>query len=536
MINVQNITYHHQNRDLLFEDINLNVSDTDKIALIGNNGTGKSTLLKIIAGILLPSVGNVFTDSTPYYMPQLFGQFNHYTVAQALRIDAKLNAFHQILDGNSSEECYNILNDDWTIEERSRASLAYWGLDWLELDRKMETLSGGQQTKVFLSGINIHQPKIILLDEPSNHLDSSSRLLLYKLIQIIKNSLLVVSHDRKLLNMLDPICELTPGGINVYGGNYEFYTEQKKIELNSIRQSLKFKEKELKQVKLTEKETMERQNRSNSRGKGKQVQSGLPKIMLKKYKDNAEHTTSKAKEIHEKKISGISEELSELRKTIPKYDKMKFEFDNSNLHKGKILVKGNKINYSYNDQNYLWDDPIDFTVLSGERILLTGKNGSGKTTLIKIILGELMPIEGETHRGFDRAVYIDQDYSLIDDNLTVYEQALIFNATLLQEHEIKIRLYRFLFNNDDWNKSCSNLSGGEKIRLMLCCLNIYNQAPDIIILDEPTNNLDIQNIEILTNAINDYKGTLIVVSHDEFFVNRINIERNINLISTEMSD
>jgi len=200
------------------------------------------------------------------------------------------------------------------------------------------------------------------------------------------------------------------------------------------------------------------------------------------------------------------------------------------------LVKGNKINYSYNDQNYLWDDPIDFTVLSGERILLTGKNGSGKTTLIKIILGELMPIEGETHRGFDRAVYIDQDYSLIDDNLTVYEQALIFNATLLQEHEIKIRLYRFLFNNDDWNKSCSNLSGGEKIRLMLCCLNIYNQAPDIIILDEPTNNLDIQNIEILTNAINDYKGTLIVVSHDEFFVNRISIERNINLISTEMSD
>jgi len=118
---------------------------------------------------------------------------------------------------------------------------------------------------------------------------------------------------------------------------------------------------------------------------------------------------------------------------------------------------------------------------------------------------------------------------LIDNNLTVYEQAQVFNTTALQEHEIKIRLNRFLFTREDWGKSCNALSGGERMRLMLCCLSIGNQSPDMIILDEPTNNLDIQNIEILTNAINDYQGTLLVISHDETFLEQINIKRKIAL-------
>src|SRR5690606_24516994 len=127
------------------------------------------------------------------------------------------------------------------------------------------------------------------------------------------------------------------------------------------------------------------------------------------------------------------------------------------------------------------------------------------------------------------SVYIDQGYSLIDNRLKVYQQAQQFNTTALQEHEIKIRLNRFLFTKEDWDKSCSALSGGEKMRLMLCCLTIGNQSPDLIILDEPTNNLDIQNIEILTAAINEYQGTLIVVSHDETFLEQVNIKQTIQL-------
>lgn len=172
--------------------------------------------------------------------------------------------------------------------------------------------------------------------------------------------------------------------------------------------------------------------------------------------------------------------------------------------------------------------PVNLLIKSGERIAIKGSNGSGKTTLIKLILGDLEPSQGEFYRAFNGRVYIDQDYSLINNDLTVFQQASAFNSGL-QEHEIKIRLNWFLFSKEFWDKKCGDLSGGEKMRLMLCCLTIAHKAPDLIILDEPTNNLDIQNIKILTVAVDDYQGTLIVVSHDEYFLGEINVTRLIEL-------
>jgi ATPase subunit of ABC transporter with duplicated ATPase domains len=209
MIVLQNLSYIHPNKDLLFDDINLTVNRQDKVALVGNNGAGKSTLLKIITGVLQPSSGVVKTSSKPYSIPQLFGQFNDLTIAQALGIEAKLKALKGILDGHVTEENMALLDDDWTIEERCSEALAYWGLDDLILTQKMETLSGGQKTKVFLAGISIHQPEIVLLDEPSNHLDVSGRALLYDFIESSSSTMIVVSHDRKLLNLLHPVCELS---------------------------------------------------------------------------------------------------------------------------------------------------------------------------------------------------------------------------------------------------------------------------------------------------------------------------------------
>ena len=207
---------------------------------------------------------------------------------------------------------------------------------------------------------------------------------------------------------------------------------------------------------------------------------------------------------------------------------MKINFDNSHLHKGKILVKAEQINFTYHQGN-LWKDNLDFQILSGERIAIKGDNGSGKTTLIKMILGEINPTFGEIYLSEKKTVYIDQEYYLIKNKLSVYEQAQQFNLKNREEHEVKTILARFLFFKNEWDKKCEFLSGGEKLKLLLCCLSIQNLSPDMIILDEPTNNLDIQNIEILTSAINDYEGTLIVVSHDNQFLNDININKNILL-------
>jgi ATPase subunit of ABC transporter with duplicated ATPase domains len=523
MLSLQGVTYTHPNRDLLFADLDLNVNKYDKIALIGNNGTGKSTLLKILSGCLQPSQGAVKTETAPYFVPQIFGQFNEYTIARALKAEDKLNALTGILNGDVSEMNMTVLDDDWNIEERCKEALAYWGLEELDLDRKIDTLSGGQKTKVFLAGIRIHKPEVVLLDEPTNHLDTVSRNLLYDYITTTKNTLVVVSHDRVLLNLLSTVYELSRTGISVYGGNYDFYAEQKAMASEALDQDLRNKEKSLRKAREIEKEALERQQKLDARGKKKQEKAGLPTISMNTFKNNAEKSTSRMKGVHAEKVSNLSLELSHLRASMSDIAKMKMDFDNSLLHKGKVLVTAKGVNFKYGDQ-LLWKHGLDFQVTSGERIVIRGFNGSGKTTLIKVILGKLEPALGNIDLANVKTMYIDQDYSLIDNDLSVYEQAQQYNSGTLPEHDIKVRLNRFLFTKEHWEKPCAALSGGEKMRLMLCALTIADQAPDVIVLDEPTNNLDIQNIEILTAAINEYSGTLLVVSHDEYFLKEINVE------------
>jgi ATPase subunit of ABC transporter with duplicated ATPase domains len=528
MIILQDITYIHPNKDILFTNINLIVNKQDKIALIGNNGVGKSTLLRILSGTLTPSNGNVKTSSTPYYLPQIFGQFNHYSIAQALQIDKKINALNEILKGNVTDQYLTILDDDWTIEERCKEAFSHWGIDNLDLTKKIETLSGGQKTKVFLAGILLHRPEIVLLDEPSNHLDTWSRNKLYDYIQSTKNTLITVSHDRTLLNLLETVQELNKQGIKVYGGNYNFYATQKEMEYNTLNHELKNREKALKKAKDVEREAAERKQKLDARGKKKQEKAGLPTIIMNTLKNSAEKSASKIKNVHIEKVASLSEELTQLRKTVAEVDKMKIGFGTSSFYKGKNLIDAKAINFGYDNQ-LLWSSSLNFQINSGARVVIKGENGSGKTTLIKMILNIHEPTEGILKRADYKAIYIDQDYSLIDNTMSVYEQAQQYNSGELQEHEIKTILNRFLFTKAYWDKSCKVLSGGEKMRLMLCALTMGNKSPDMIILDEPTNNLDIQNIEILTDAINEYHGTLLIVTHDEYFLKQIHTEQTITV-------
>ena len=236
------------------------------------------------------------------------------------------------------------------------------------------------------------------------------------------------------------------------------------------------------------------------------------------------------KDVHAEKTGAIAQEVQQLRKALPDKDKMKLGFDEMKLHKGKILIDAKGINYGYNDK-VLWPQPLSFQIISGSRTAIKGANGAGKTTLIKLMLDELQPTTGAIYRAATTTVYIDQDYSLIDNKLSVYRQAQQFNSGPIPEAEVKSRLAHFLFTAPYWDKPCASLSGGEKMRLMLCCLTISNLSPDMILLDEPTNNLDIQNIEILTAAISDYKGTLIVISHDAYFLEQVRVDEEMVLNS-----
>lgn len=543
-ISIQQISYIHPDKEVLFSDLNFAISKGQKLGLVGNNGCGKSTLLQIIAGQRSPSSDVIVRPDDLYYIPQHFGQYDSLTIAQALQTDHKQEALHAILAGNASTENFTILNDDWNIEERSMAALDSWGLGQFTLSYPMNLLSGGEKTRVFLAGMDIHNPSVILMDEPTNHLDSSGRQRLYDWVQKWRSTLLIVSHDRTILNLLPEICELEKHQLTYYGGNYEFYKEQKTIMQQALLERIEEKDKALRLVRKVARETAERREKQNVRGEKANMKKGVPRIVLNSLQSKSEKSTAKLNNAHQEKAGKLTDERNQLKSSLPSTAALKTDFNSSSLHSGKILVTAEKINFSYhqmdnkesqntsgtdNPEQFLWKTPLSFLIKSGDRLCVEGLNGSGKTTLLKLITGQLQTQTGTLTRADFTYVYLNQEYSIIDDRSSVLEQAYAFNSRNLPEHEIKIILNRFLFPAAEWDKSCRKLSGGEKMRLAFCCLMISNNTPDMFILDEPTNNLDIQSIEIITATIKNYTGTVIAISHDDYFIKEIDIDQPILL-------
>ena len=250
------------------------------------------------------------------------------------------------------------------------------------------------------------------MDEPTNHLDRRSREKLYDFITSCRITLLVVSHDRTLLNLLASIAELSVGGITLYGGNYDFYKGQKEQEQASMQEKLEAKEKELRRVRKTAREVAERKQKHESRGEKQSVRKGIPRIMMGGLKENAEKSASKLKEVHEDKMENLANELKQMRSSLPDLQGMKLDFSASGLHEGKILVTAKEINFGYAEAGDLWPSPMSFQIKSGERWLIQGDNGSGKTTLLKLITGQLPPRSGSLIRADFSSIYIDQEYSI----------------------------------------------------------------------------------------------------------------------------
>ncbi|WP_188810141.1 ABC-F family ATP-binding cassette domain-containing protein [Hymenobacter cavernae] len=524
---VNALSYRHPDGEVLFQNLHLVVARGGKASLVGHNGAGKSTLLQIIAGRIPPSVGEVALEEKPYYVPQHLGQYDDCSVAQVLGIDQKLGALQAILAGDAAPEYFAQLDDDWEIEERAQAAMAFWHLQHLDLGQPMHALSGGEKTKAFLAGALIHAPGIILLDEPSNHLDAESRRLLYDFIQRSKATVLVVSHDRTLLNLVDLTLELTKTAVEAYGGNYDFYKEQKETKLAALQAQLDDKEKTLHQAQQKARDVAEQRHKQEARGKAQGLKKALPRIVAGHLKRQAEQSSAQMKEAQSEKINGIASDLKQIRTQIQEQKTLKIDLSQSHLHRGKILVESRSINFAYGEQQ-LWQSPLTFQVRSGDRVRITGNNGVGKTTLLKIMTGSLPPSVGEVFVADFEYFYIDQDYSIIENQLSVFEQLQKFNSRQLLEHELKTVLHYHQFPRESWDRKCASLSGGEKMKLILCCLTVSNNAPDVLVLDEPTNNLDVRSQDVLTQSVKDFGGSVLLISHDQYFVDEIGVDVTIN--------
>ncbi len=525
---ISDVSYHYSNQQALFKHVRFSVSSNRKVSIIGNNGIGKSTLLKLLAGELTPSVGAIQYPSQPYYIPQQIG-FTKQNISEALGIDKKINALYAINNGSSDYIYYDLLEDDWDIESRCRSALDYWGLTNIELTSPLDSLSGGEKSKVFLAGLLIHKPDIILLDEPTNHLDQITREKFYNYIANCKATIIVVSHDTTLLNLLDTTYELSEKGIKVYGGNYTFYKEQKEIEERALEQQISSEEANLRSARKKAQEVQQRQDKRTSQGNKSKQKGGVARIVMNARGNLAENSTAKLKEKHSDIIFNNQQKLKKLRQKQDINCELKIDFEDAQLHNGKLLASTIDVNFEYAKDKTLWQTSLNMEIRSGERIQLTGNNGTGKTTLIKLLIGELSPTSGEVKKSDFSYIYLDQNYSQVNRGLTVLELAQEYNKSNLLDHEIKLRLNRALFSQETWDKSCLVLSGGERMRLYLCCLMISNHIPDMFILDEPTNNLDLSSLSILTNTIKNYRGTLLVISHDRDFIKNIGISKSIDL-------
>ncbi|NLZ74055.1 MAG: ABC-F family ATP-binding cassette domain-containing protein [Bacteroidales bacterium] len=526
---VHNLGYTHPDGEKLFNSVSFSIQEGEKVALIGANGCGKSTIFKILAGQIQPTEGEISITEKLCYLPQQFNLNESQTIAEALGVSKKIEALQAILKGSVDEKHYQDLEDDWDIENRLQRNLAKWKMGTIDIQRKMKSLSGGEKTKIALTRIALDVSKIILLDEPSNHLDLDARLVLYQFIKESVATIMVISHDRALLNQLEVMLELTPNGLERYGGNYDFYKVQRTQQEEAFYSQLKEQEKNIRQSLQRSQQLAEQRQKKESRGRKRKEKGGLPRIIAGGLAGKAQQTTSRMKAEQEGKVEQLKNQLTEIHQRIKESIPLKIQLSPSDTHFGKILVQAKAINVRYNAIE-LWEEPLSFHIKAGDRVHLLGANGSGKTTLIQLVQSKLKVSTGCLFVADFTSLYIDQEYSLLEDEKTLMNQMQVFNEKALPESELYTLLHRHQFPSTVWDKKCKQLSGGEKMKLLLCCMSLRNNTPDLLLLDEPTNNIDVQSQEILSDVLKEYKGTMLVVSHDTYFVEQIDLNKAITLM------
>ncbi|MBD0255959.1 MAG: ABC-F family ATP-binding cassette domain-containing protein [Cytophagales bacterium] len=519
-IGVNQLSYQFPGGQPLFDRLTFTIPP-GKTGLVGDNGSGKSTLLKLLAGSLAPTSGTVAREGKVAVLPQVFDPYHAQTVAQVLGVGAILRALQNILAGRGNEADFALLENNWDIEDRIERVLRRADLLPLSLNRTFASLSGGEMSRLLFAALLLQEPDFILLDEPTNHLDQASREKLYQVIATFEKGLLIVSHDRALLRLMDSTVELSPKGIHLYGGNYDFYLQQKQVEQEAALHQYQTATREWNKSVRQQQEAIERQEKRNRRGEQSNRAKGVDKMALHILKDAGEKTLAHAKSIHSARVQQQAEKAAQAKAHLPRPHAISIDLENSSLPAAKRVIVAENINYQYQENGFLWPKPLSFTLLSQDRLAILGNNGTGKSTLVQLITGALVPAAGTLHVGTGKIGLIDQQLRLVNNALSVLENLRLFAPSGMAEHALRIRLGRFLFYGETVFKKAACLSGGERMRLALACLLATGNAPQLLVLDEPTNNLDIASVEQLTSALTQYQGALVVISHDPHFLGQL---------------
>ncbi|WP_432196798.1 ABC-F family ATP-binding cassette domain-containing protein [Streptomyces sp. bgisy027] len=489
-----------------------------RTGLVGVNGSGKSTLLKLVAGELTPVDGVVRVTGEVGYLPQNVTLDTALKVDEALGIAAQRAALHAIEAGDVAEEHFETVGDDWDVEERALATLGELGLGHVELDRTIGEVSGGESVLLRLAALLLRRPDVLLLDEPTNNLDLYARRRLYAAVESWPGVMVVVSHDRELLDLVDQIADLRSGEITWYGGNYSAYEEALATEQEAAERMVRVAEADLKKQKRELVDAQVKLARRKRYGQKMWDQKREPKIVMGARKRAAQESAGKHRIMHEEKLAEARGRLDDAVDAVRDDDEIRVDLPYTAVPAGRSVLTLRELEMVYGARVAGGLD------LHGpERIALVGRNGSGKTTLLRTIAGELAPVAGEATVHVPLR-FLPQRLDVLDDGLSVAENVARF-APGATNNRIRARLARFLFRGARADQRAATLSGGERFRAALAALMLAEPAPQLLMLDEPTNNLDMASVRQLTTALESYEGALIVASHDLPFLESIGITR-----------
>ncbi|SLM20988.1 multidrug ABC transporter ATP-binding protein [Streptococcus dysgalactiae subsp. equisimilis] len=491
--------------DVLFQNISLQVDERDRIALVGPNGAGKSTLLKLLVGEETPTSGEVNTkkDLTLSYLAQNSRFESDKTiyeemlkVFEALRQDEKrLRQMEMDMATVSGQDLTRLMMDydllaerfrqqgGFTYEAEIKAILNGFKFDESMWQMTIAELSGGQNTRLALAKMLLEKPELLVLDEPTNHLDIETIAWLENYLANYQGALIIVSHDRYFLDKVATVTlDLTPSGLDRYSGNYSRFMALKAEKL------------------VAEEKQFDKQ------------QKEIAKLEDFVQKNIVRASTTKRAQARRKQL----EKIERLDKPTSGRKSARMTF-HAEKPSGNVVLRVEEAAIGYGDQAL--SEPINVDINKLDAIAVVGPNGIGKSTLIKSIIGQLPLLKGQLKYGANvETGYYDQTQSHLTPSNTVLEE-LWQDFSTTSEVDIRNRLGAFLFSGDDVKKSVSMLSGGEKARLLLAKLSMENN--NFLVLDEPTNHLDIDSKEVLENALIDFDGTLLFVSHDRYFINRL---------------
>jgi ATPase subunit of ABC transporter with duplicated ATPase domains len=487
--------------------------------LVGANGTGKSTLLRLAAGLLTPTSGSVTVSGTLAYLPQ------DITLATDLRVDAALGiaerraALRAIESGDASEEHFTALGDDWDVEERAAATLGSLGLGGIGLDRTVGELSGGETVLLRLAALLLERPDVLLLDEPTNNLDVYARRRLYDAVDGWRSgTLVVVSHDRELLERVDRIAELRSGAVTWYGGGWSAYQEALAVQQEAAERTLRAADADVRRQKRELAETHIKLARRQKEGRKAQAQGGMPKILMGARKRAAQESAGKLRGVHEERLEEARERREEAAEAARTDAEIRVDLPDTAVPANRTVLRIDGLTPRF---GAAIEGEVE--VRGPERVALVGRNGSGKTTLLRTLVGDLEPVEGEA-RTFVPTRFLPQRLDVLDDELSVAENAHL-RAPGVPANHVRAQLARFLFTGARADRPAGSLSGGERFRAALAATLLAAPAPQLLMLDEPTNNLDVSSVRQLTGALASYRGALVVASHDLPFLEEIGVTR-----------